>query len=56
LTNAPGLKIEFWPREIVVGGLVGGPQTLAKAPGKKYFGARQQLVVKDRDHFKSQSS
>jgi hypothetical protein len=44
------------PIKIVAGGLVGGPQKLAKASEKFDFGGRQHCVVKDRDHFKSQRS
>jgi hypothetical protein len=51
-TNSPRVKFEFGPIKIVVG----GPQKLAKAPEKFYFGGRQPCVVKDRDHFKSQFS
>jgi hypothetical protein len=49
-TNFPRVKFEFGPIKIVVG----GPQKWAKSPEKFDFGGRQQCVVKDRDHFKSQ--
>jgi hypothetical protein len=52
-TNFPRVKFEFGPIKLW---LVGGPQKWAKSPEKIDFVSRQQYVVKDRDHFKSQCS
>jgi hypothetical protein len=55
-TNSPRIKLEFGPIKVVVGGMVVGPQILAKALEKNDFGGCQQCVVKDLDYFKGKCS